>query len=72
MLLFRIVSDSTDDGLMSYSIEVEPRQSKREQIAPNGTASGRPSQGVEHGLDISSLVGLLSMNANEPTHSTTQ
>ena len=75
MLLFRIVSDSTDGNLMSYSVRVNSSNSHldnciRERTAPNGAAFGLPSQGVERGLDISYLVGTLSTNANEPTHFT--
>ena len=44
MLLFRIVSDSTDDDLLSYNVGVDlvdaPRKLHREQTAPNHAAHG--------------------------------
>ncbi len=45
----------------------EPRQLHREQIRTNSTAHGLQLPGAEHGLDISSLAGLLSLNTSEPT-----
>ena len=43
-------------------------------IAPNGTASGRLSQGAEHGLDISSLAESAPIKAKKanPTQSTNE
>ena len=44
MLLFLIVSDSTNDRQKSYNIEVSqadaPRQLNREHFAPSGITSG--------------------------------
>jgi len=61
MLLFLIVSDSTDDALMSYNMGVDlvdaPGKLHREQPAPNGTASGLMLPGGKRGLDLSSLAG---------------
>ena len=73
MLLFRIVSDFTDDDLMSYNMGVDlvdaPGKLHREQTTPNDTASGRLSQGVKRGLDLSSFAGTAPKETNEPTHS---
>ena len=71
MLLFRIVSDSTDDDLMSYNMGVDlvdaPRQLHREQIAPNGTASGPLSQGVKRDPQVLRLARSAPKETNEPT-----
>ena len=72
MLLFRIVSDSTDDDLLSYNMGVDlvgaPRKLHREQTAPNDTASGLPSQGVKRCYKLLQLVRSAPKETNEPTH----
>ena len=47
--------------------QAAPGKPHREQTAPNGTASGRLSQGVKRGLDLSSLAGTAPKETNEPT-----
>lgn len=72
MLLFRIVSDSTDDGLMSYNTGVDlvdaPGKLHREQTAPNDTAPGRLSQGVKRCYKLLRLARSAPKETNEPTH----
>ena len=71
MLLFRIVSDFADGSLLSYNMEVDlvdaPRQLHREQTAPNGTASGRLSQGVKRCYKLLCLARNAPKETNEPT-----
>jgi hypothetical protein len=71
MLLFRIVSDSVDGDLMSYTVGVgndAPGKLNREQTAPNGTASGLPSQGVKRHSQLLQLARSAPKETNEPTH----
>jgi len=71
MLLFRIVSDSSDDDLMSYNMGADlvgaPGKLHREQTAPNDTASGRLWQGVKQHFEFSSFARCAPKETNEPT-----
>ena len=70
MLLFRIVSDSTDDDLVSYNMGVDlvgaPWQLKREQTAPNSTASGSWREVTTTDLNDSQSTATLPTNTKEP------
>ena len=72
MLLFRIVSDSTDDDLLSYNMGADlvgaPGKLHREQTAPNDIASGRLSQGVKRCFAFLRLARRAPKETNEPTH----
>ena len=72
MLLFRIVSDSTDGSLMSYNMGVDlvdaPWKLHREQTAPNDTASGRLSQGVKRCYKLLRLVRSAPKETSESTY----